>query len=256
MFGFRIKAVSYWFDSSLCSHTAMERRVAVAARPAEVVWIESLMGCIETGMDPEVKTQLQEISADRHEIFSKRLAEKFQNPSPGWLAHAGLLDTQQPRLKAVWWVFYLDKQLCDKVKEAMTLPPCVPFPAPAVDRPAEVAWIEALMNCIETGMASEVKALLREKADDRHEISPRRLVGNFPNPSLDWLVQAGLLDTQQPKFKDVWWVFYFDKQLCDKVKKSVTMLHYGTASRQASRQRSKLCFKKRQKIVMRSFAGA
>ena len=154
MFGFRIKAVSYWFDSSLFSHTAMERRVAVAARPAEVVWIESLMGYIETGMDPEVKTQLQEISADRHEIFSKRLAEKFQNPSPGWLAHAGLLDTQHPRLKAVWWVFY------------------------------------------------------------------------------------------------------FDKQLCDKAKKSVTMLHYGAASRQAWRQRSKLCFEKRQKIVMRSFAGA
>ena len=121
MFGFRIKAVSYWFDSSLCSHTAMERRVAVAARPAEVVWIESLMGYIETGMDPEVKTQLQEISADRHEIFSKRLAEKFQNPSPDWLAHAGLLDTQQPRLKAVWWVFYLDKQLCDKAKKAVTM---------------------------------------------------------------------------------------------------------------------------------------
>ena len=55
-------------------------------------------------------------------FFSKRLAEEFQNPSPDWLAQAGLLDTQQPRLKPVWWVFYLDKQLCDNAKKAVTLP--------------------------------------------------------------------------------------------------------------------------------------
>ena len=119
---FRCNDLSYWFDSSLFSHSAMVRPVAVAARPAEVVWIESLMGCIETGMESEVKARLQEMAEDRHEIFSKRLAEEFQNPSPDWLAHAGLLDTQQPRLKPVWWVFYLDKQLCDNAKKAVTLP--------------------------------------------------------------------------------------------------------------------------------------
>ena len=64
-----------------------------------------------------------------------------------------------------------------------------------------MVWTDFLIGCIETGMASEVKALLREKADDRHEIIFKRLAENLPNPSLDWLVQAGLLDTQQPKFK-------------------------------------------------------
>ena len=86
MFGFRIKAVSYWFDSSLFSHTAMERRVAVAARPAEVVWIESLMGYIETGMASEVKALLQEKTEDRHEIFCRSLTGEFQNLSPVWEA--------------------------------------------------------------------------------------------------------------------------------------------------------------------------
>ena len=37
MFGFRIKAVSYGFDSSLFSHSAMERLESVAALTAEVV---------------------------------------------------------------------------------------------------------------------------------------------------------------------------------------------------------------------------
>ena len=47
----------------------MVRLVAAAAQPAEVVWIESLMGCIETGMESEVKARLQEMAEDRHEIF-------------------------------------------------------------------------------------------------------------------------------------------------------------------------------------------
>ena len=101
----------------------MARIVSTAARSAEVVWIESLMDCIETGMESEVKARLQEMAEDRHEIFSKSLAEEFQNPSPNWLADTGLIDIQQLRLKAVWWVFYLDKQFVDKAKEAVSLPP-------------------------------------------------------------------------------------------------------------------------------------
>ena len=105
----------------------------------------------------------------------------------------------------------------------MTLPPRVPLPAPAVDRPAEVAWIEALMDCIETGMGSEVKALLREQTEDRHELFSRSLAEEFHNPSPDWIAQAGLLDTQQPRRNAVWWVFYLDKQLCDKAKEAITL---------------------------------
>lgn len=200
----------------------MGRLESVVHLPAAVVWVEALMGCIETGMASEVKALLREKAEDRHEIVSKSLAVEFQNPSPGWKAQAGLLDTQQPKLKNVWWVFYLDKQLCNKAMNYMTLPPCVPLPAPVVDRPAEVAWIEALMECIETGMAAEVKALLREKTEDRHEFFSRSLAEAFHNPSPDWIAQAGLIDTQQPRRSAVWWVFYLDKQLCDKAKEAIT----------------------------------
>ena len=37
-------------------------------------------------------------------------------------------------------------------------------------RLADVTWIEALMDCIETDIALVVKSLLREKTQDRHEI--------------------------------------------------------------------------------------
>ena len=97
-------------------------------------------------MASEVKALLREKAEDRHEIVSKSLAVEFQNPSPGWKAQAGLLDTQQPKLKNVWWVFYLDKQLCDKVKEVMTLPLCVPLPAPAAALLCLEQWVDVKAN--------------------------------------------------------------------------------------------------------------
>ena len=76
-------------------------------------------------MASEAKSILREQIEDRHGIFSRNLAEKFQNLSLDGLAQAGLLDIQQLRLKAVWWVVSFDKQLCVKIKEAATfLPIC------------------------------------------------------------------------------------------------------------------------------------
>ena len=88
------------------------------------------MDYIESGMASEVKALLREKTEDRHDIFLSILVEEFQNPSPDRVAQACLLDTQQPRLKDVWWVFYLDKQFFDKAKEAMRLSPWYSFPAP------------------------------------------------------------------------------------------------------------------------------
>ena len=51
------------------------------------------------------------------------------------------------------------------------------------------------MGCIETGMASEVKALFQEKTEDRHEIFCRSLTGEFQNLSPVWEAQAGFLDS-------------------------------------------------------------
>ena len=142
MLCFRFNDLSYWFASPLFSHSVMARIVSTAARSAEVVWIESLMDCIETGMESEVKARLQEMIEDRHEIFSKNLAKEFQHPSLNWLAHAGLIDTQQPRLKAVWWVFYLDKQLVDKVKEVVSLPQLYSRPASASTSSYRELWAD------------------------------------------------------------------------------------------------------------------
>ena len=47
---------------------------ALAAPPAEVVWIEAFMDYIETGMALEAKSIHREQREDHHEIFSRDLA--------------------------------------------------------------------------------------------------------------------------------------------------------------------------------------
>ena len=71
----------------------MVRLEALAAPPAEVVWIEAFMGYIETGMASEAKSIHREQREDRHEIFCRSLTGEFQNLSPVWEAQAGFLDS-------------------------------------------------------------------------------------------------------------------------------------------------------------------
>ena len=97
-------------------------------------------------MASEVKALLQEKTEDRHEIFCRSLTGEFQNLSPVWEAQAGFLDSKQPKFKDVWWVFYLDKQFCDKVKEVMTLPLSVPLSAPAAALLCLEQWVDVKAN--------------------------------------------------------------------------------------------------------------
>ena len=78
MLNFRFNDLSYLrvacFFCFFYSHSAMVCLEALAAPPAEVVWIEAFMDYIQTGMALEAKSIHREQREDHHEIFSRDLA--------------------------------------------------------------------------------------------------------------------------------------------------------------------------------------